>query len=63
MKVSVGGVEYEVGGVPFGTLPVWRLLKVGGASMTAPQFDNLSDEDKQALAGHVQAYVKALDSR
>jgi hypothetical protein len=60
MKVTVGGKEYEIGGIAYGTVPAWKLIKHGGNPMTKDQFEALADADKRALAAHVQQHINNL---
>jgi hypothetical protein len=60
MIVMVGGKNYEIGGLLYGTRPVWELLKHDGKPMTREQFDKLADADKHALHEHAQQYIKNL---
>jgi hypothetical protein len=60
MKVMVGGVEYEIGGIGFGTLPAWKFIKQEGKPMTHGSFDKLPDLDKRELFEHVQQHLNSL---
>jgi hypothetical protein len=60
MIVTVGGKEYEIAGVPYGTLPAWKLIKLDGKPMTKELFDTLPDADKRALFEHVQQHINSL---
>ena len=60
MRVIVGGREYEIDGLAYGTVPAWRLIKQNEQPMTHELFDKLPDADKRALIGHVQQYINNL---
>lgn len=60
MLVIVGGARYEIDGIVYGTVPVWRLIKQDGVPMTHETFDKLPDGDKQTLAAHVHQHIKQL---
>lgn len=63
MIVDVGGKQYEISGIAYGTVPAWKLIKIGGAPMTHQQFNNLSEAEKHALAAHVQAHLRGMQGR
>jgi hypothetical protein len=60
MIVTVGGNQYEIDGIPYGTVPTWKMIKQNGTPLTKEQFDNLPDSDKRSLHEHVQQHVKNL---
>jgi hypothetical protein len=43
--VVVGGRQYEINGIPFGTVPAWQLIKQGGQPMTSERFAGLPEAD------------------
>ena len=63
MIVTVGGKEYEIEGMVFGTLPAWKLIKQDGKPITHELFDKLPDADKRALMEHVQRHINSLQGR
>ena len=63
MSVGVGGSTYEISGIPYGTVPVWKLIKKDGQALTHSSFDALPGPDKIALAGHVKTYVDDLNRK
>jgi len=63
MLVTVGGREYEIGGIPYGQLPVWKLIKQGGQPMTHQMFEQLPEADKRALFDYVQQHIASLSAR
>jgi hypothetical protein len=60
MIVTVGGKEYEIEGIAYGTVPAWKLIKRDGKPMTHELFDKLPDADKRALLEHVQQHINKL---
>lgn len=60
--VTVGGLDYVIRGIPFGTNPVWRLISKDGKELTGYEFMALSDADKEALAGAVEKYIGKLNN-
>jgi hypothetical protein len=56
--VTVGGKQYEIDGILYGTMPSWRLVKHDGQPVTHQLFNNLPDADKLALHEHVQQYIR-----
>jgi hypothetical protein len=60
MIVTVSGNKYEIGGIAYGTVPAWKLIKEGGKPMTHERFHKLPDADKGALAAHVQQHINRL---
>ena len=58
MTVTVGGKQYVIEGIAFGTVPAWKLIKQDGKPMTHEQFDKLPDADKHALMEHVQRHIR-----
>lgn len=63
MIVTVGGKKYEIGGIIYGTLPAWKLIKQDGNPMTGERFNKLPDADKRALVAHVQERIKKTPGR
>lgn len=60
MMVTVGGKQYEIGGIAYGTVPAWKLIKQDGQPMTHELFNKLPDADKRALTAHVQQHIENL---
>jgi hypothetical protein len=58
--VTVGGRQYEIDGIPFGTVPAWQLIKQSGQFMTSERFASLPEADQHELFAHVQQYVREL---
>ena len=60
MMVTVGGKQYEIDGIAFGTVPVWKLIIQEGKPITHEQFNALPDADKHTLFDYVNQYIKNL---
>jgi len=56
--VTVSGKQYEIDGIPYGTMPSWRLVKHDGQPITHELFNDLPDADKRALHERVQQYIR-----
>ncbi len=61
--VTVGGQEYVISGIMFGTRPAWDLISRAGKPIGREAFLALPDVDKQELASHVQQYLDELNTK
>lgn len=60
MEITLHGSHFEIGGVAFGTVPAWKLIKKDGHLMTKEMFEALPDNDKQTLFTMVQHHIDNL---
>lgn len=60
MIVTVGGKQFEISGIAYGTVPAWKLIKHDGKPLTAEQFNQLPEADKRSLVEYVQRHIKGL---
>ena len=51
------GRKFEIAGIGWGRLPVWKFVKENGQPMTAEQFEALPPDGKEWLANAVQSYI------
>lgn len=61
MNVNVGGREYQIDGIPFGSVPAWQMIKREGQPLTSEQWESLPTAEKDQLFAHVQAYINKLN--
>jgi hypothetical protein len=59
--ITVGGKDYVISGIPYGTLPVWQMLSRDGKKLTGEEFMALPDADKDQLMAAVQGYIDKLN--
>ncbi len=62
MVVTVSDREYEIGGIAYGKVPAWALIKTNGRQLTAEYFKKLPDADKHALVKYVQQHIAKLQA-